>query len=151
MRLPQARAQARGRGDQDPRDAASRDVGHDAARTHTSDSGATRHDRPAGTCAARASAAASTSPRARSVMQRFTMSKSALGLSCASLLGLFAFAGCGNHYSTQEAYDICTQDEARNPGATKDSFAQCVACYEQCGSDCAPSATTPPLVYQCPD
>jgi hypothetical protein len=83
-------------------------------------------------------------------MQRFTMSKSTFGLSCASLLGLVVLAGCGSHYSTQEAYDICTSNEARNPGATKDSFAQCVACYEECGSECAPAAGTIPLVYECP-
>jgi hypothetical protein len=77
------------------------------------------------------------------------MSKSAIGLFCALLLGLPLLVGCGNHYSTQEAYDICHKNEARNPGATDASFAECVTCYEDCGSDCAPSSGMP-LSYDCP-
>ena len=79
------------------------------------------------------------------------MSKSAIGLSCALLLGLPWLVGCGSHFSTQEAYDICNKSEGRNPGATDVSFAECVACYEECGSDCAPAANTIPLTYQCPE
>jgi hypothetical protein len=63
-------------------------------------------------------------------------------------LGLLA---CGDHYSTQEAYGVCTENQSRNPtGNPPESFADCVACYEDCGSECTPTGTLP-TVYDCPD
>jgi hypothetical protein len=69
---------------------------------------------------------------------------------CQAELGLPTLGGCARHYSTQEAYDICRTSDARSPGATDESFAQCVACCEECGADCAPAGSMP-LSYVCPD
>ena len=78
------------------------------------------------------------------------MSKPAIGLFCVSLLGLPLLVGCGSHYSTQEAYDICHKTSSLSPAATDEAFAQCVACYEECGAECKQTGTLP-LTFECPE
>jgi hypothetical protein len=68
------------------------------------------------------------------------------------LLALLLVPGlaCQSHFSTQEAYDICLEDQQRNPSAfLPESFDDCVACYETCGSDCTGSGS--PIDYVCPE
>jgi hypothetical protein len=72
-----------------------------------------------------------------------------IGLGLAVALSILF--GCGDHYSTQEAYDICHEQLGRNPSAyAPETFAGCVACYEDCGAECA-STGIAPAVYQCPE
>jgi hypothetical protein len=60
-------------------------------------------------------------------------------------------AGCGDHYSTQDAYAVCEDFAARNPGNHPDpSFHDCVACYETCGDECEQLGSAPEN-YACPD
>jgi hypothetical protein len=73
----------------------------------------------------------------------------------ASFVALALAAGtplaCEDHYSTQDAYEICQDDQARNPSAFgPESFKSCVACYESCGADCEKLASAP-VEYTCPD
>ncbi|MBK6512923.1 MAG: hypothetical protein IPM79_15980 [Polyangiaceae bacterium] len=67
-------------------------------------------------------------------------------------LGLIAAAvGCQDHYSTQDAYDICNELTERNPATNPDeTFLDCVGCYETCGGDCVQSSDATEG-YLCPD
>lgn len=54
-----------------------------------------------------------------------------------------------NHYSTQEAYEVCS-DLVAPPDAegSTELLDACVSCYENCGDDCEhPRADT----FVCPD
>lgn len=67
------------------------------------------------------------------------------------LLGALALGGCQSQQTTQEAYVTCNEllgedSEAENP----DVFHDCVACHEDCGTDCNEAATSP-VTYSCPD
>ena len=66
---------------------------------------------------------------------------------------LVSAIGCIDHFSTQDAYSTCevlldgvvtTQD------ADEESFTMCVACYEDCGTDCEQSKSSPPT-FTCPN
>lgn len=62
-----------------------------------------------------------------------------------------AAAGCADHFTTQEAYNAC--NELKSIETIDDSpevFADCVACYEDCGNDCSPQGTAPET-FACPD
>lgn len=68
-----------------------------------------------------------------------------------ALAGL-GLAGCESHYTTQEAYITCNE-LLSNSAIDKDNpevFADCVACHEDCGTDCSEQATSP-ATYTCPD
>jgi hypothetical protein len=66
-------------------------------------------------------------------------------------LALTLAAGCTEHFTTQEAYAICEELQEKGPStATDASFADCVACHEDCGGECAPQGTAPET-YACPD
>ena len=67
-------------------------------------------------------------------------------LSC--IAALACIAACGG-YSTQEAYDRCEEERTVKPTVTDEAFAQCVACYEDCGNDCVAQGTSPES-YLCP-
>lgn len=68
----------------------------------------------------------------------------AITLALATLLGP---TGCDEHFSTQEAYAACEKlAESGPPADTEAGFADCVACYEDCGNACIPSAEG----YSCP-
>ena len=68
----------------------------------------------------------------------------------ASTLSL-TLAGCEDHFTTQEAYEICTQlQEENSASASPESFADCVDCHESCGSDCLLQGTAPET-YTCAD
>ncbi len=59
--------------------------------------------------------------------------------------------GCQDHFSTQEAYEVCTSLTEQNPsGVGEGTFADCVACYETCGGDCEQAGTSPET-FVCPD
>jgi hypothetical protein len=47
-------------------------------------------------------------------------------------------AGCGGHFSTQDAYTACEEllDRIDTASEGDESFNECVACFENCGDDC---------------
>lgn len=62
-----------------------------------------------------------------------------------------AFTACGGGYDTEEATDVCKrQEQGQGSCFNADVMAQCIACYEDCGTDCS-QAETCPLQYSCPD
>jgi hypothetical protein len=65
------------------------------------------------------------------------------------LIAAALLAGCGNHLSTQEANVECQQERERKPDLTDDDFAECVACFEECGNTCEAQGTSPET-YACP-
>jgi hypothetical protein len=72
------------------------------------------------------------------------------GAAFSTLAGL-ASGGCQSHYTTQEAYEACN-DLLRLSIERDDreALADCVACYEDCGTDCDQVGTTP-VTFSCPD
>jgi len=64
------------------------------------------------------------------------------------------WGACGDHDTTQEAYDTCEvilADRVDTTDGTDDEvFAACVACHENCGSDCSVEGSSPPE-FVCPD
>ncbi len=70
-------------------------------------------------------------------------------LHLAVLAALFALPACEDHFTTQDAYDVCDQLVERNPATNPpDTFLDCVACYETCGNSCTLGADG---AYGCPD
>jgi hypothetical protein len=58
--------------------------------------------------------------------------------------------GCGDQFTTQEAYAACEELIVAGPaGDPPELFAECVACHEDCGSSCERKATTPAR-FECP-
>ncbi len=66
-------------------------------------------------------------------------------------LGALGLTGCESHYTTQEAYGIC-HELISETAETDDPevFADCVACHEDCGTDCSQLGTSPES-FGCPD
>ncbi len=58
--------------------------------------------------------------------------------------------GCGGHASTQEANARCRDEQRTKNTVTDEAFAQCVACFEDCGDDCQAMGETPER-YACPE
>lgn len=80
----------------------------------------------------------------------FTLLPGALARRSAwSLIGLAlaVLPGCDN-YSTQDAYEQCELISDSTP-LTDDAFAECVACYENCGSGCGGVADGGSLDFTC--
>lgn len=78
-----------------------------------------------------------------------------LALTTGAVLPLLALlvtsAGCQDHYSTQDAYEICDTLTERNPATNPpEDFLDCVACYETCGGDCVQTGSSEDA-YTCPD
>jgi hypothetical protein len=70
-------------------------------------------------------------------------------LAALSALALFALA-CGDNYTTQEAYDACTELMNGGPSGEGDElFAACVACHEDCGAGCEMTGGSP-AEFVCP-
>lgn len=71
-----------------------------------------------------------------------------------ALLTAFACAslvyGCGDQASTQEAYAICDGLTGNVGTSSEEAFVACVACHEDCGSDCA-AVGAEAGYYACPD
>jgi len=69
------------------------------------------------------------------------------------LIGFFALAvsACGGGYDTEEATEVCQRaEQGQGSCFNADVMAQCIACYEDCGTDCT-QAETCPLQYSCDD
>ncbi|WP_437763908.1 hypothetical protein WMF27_38435 [Sorangium sp. So ce281] len=72
----------------------------------------------------------------------------------AALLSLVALAGavpgCGG-YDAEKAREVCAEHvgEATSP-ARAASYADCMDCYQECGSDCAVLESDPPQ-FACAD
>jgi len=68
-------------------------------------------------------------------------------LALVPLLGL-TFAACG--YSDEEAQSKCDLERTAKAACFDDTtYTQCVACFEECGDDCA-IAESCPVQYICP-
>jgi len=65
------------------------------------------------------------------------------------IIFLLLMVGCGDHFSTQDAYAACESLLARVTTTTDEVFADCVACHEDCGSECEQGGSTPPT-FTCP-
>ena len=66
-------------------------------------------------------------------------------------LAALAVTACSDHFTTQEAYEVCEGLTERNPATNPpESFEDCVACYESCGEECQQLGTAPED-YACPD
>lgn len=80
----------------------------------------------------------------------FTLKLLGLATTAVAVLGL-GLAGCQSHYTTQEAYDTC-HELVGETGETDDPevFSDCVACHEDCGTDCNQLGTSPES-FSCPD
>ena len=72
------------------------------------------------------------------------------------VVGLFvvaAMAASCNTFTTQEATNRCTQEQAaRASGACFDNSSQqsCITAYENCGADTIVNTSVCPLTYSCP-
>jgi hypothetical protein len=69
------------------------------------------------------------------------------------LIGFCAMLGfgCSGGYDTEEAADVCNRDQQGQSSCfNADVMAECISCFEECGSDCS-QAETCPLQYHCPD
>lgn len=65
-------------------------------------------------------------------------------------MGLFLLA-CGSRYTTQEAYDACDGLIDRIDTVEGDeTFAECVACFEDCGDECEQTEVSP-ATFACPE
>ncbi|MEZ4443339.1 MAG: hypothetical protein R3B72_29860 [Polyangiaceae bacterium] len=65
---------------------------------------------------------------------------------------LLTVSACGNHYSTQDAYVACEDLQTRVSTLTDDqTFAECVACYEDCGDECALDESAEGSPFSCPN
>jgi hypothetical protein len=63
------------------------------------------------------------------------------------LFGMAAgLAGCGG-YSADEAKDVCDLERSK-PCQTDQTYAECISCFEECGSSCAMAASCP-VQYIC--
>jgi hypothetical protein len=58
-------------------------------------------------------------------------------------------AACGDHFSTQEAYNTC--EDIQTQTSSEAAFADCVDCYERCGAECERQNVEPPDEYYCPE
>lgn len=74
-----------------------------------------------------------------------------LALATSALALLVTSTGCQDHYSTQDAYEICDTLTERNPATNPpEDFLDCVSCYETCGGDCVQTGSSDDA-YMCPD
>jgi hypothetical protein len=66
----------------------------------------------------------------------------------ALILGAPLLGACGGHLSTQDAAERCNIERANKPTVTDEAYQACIACFEDCGDDCAAAGTTPET-YRC--
>ena len=60
-----------------------------------------------------------------------------------------AALGCGSGLSREDATIRCDQEKVSKGSLfAKDTYNECLSCYETCGDDCAPVASSPPT-YKC--
>ncbi len=65
-------------------------------------------------------------------------------------LSLLALSACGDHFTTQEAYEACGELITGGPSGEGDELlAECVACHEDCGSECDITGSSP-AEFVCP-
>jgi len=63
---------------------------------------------------------------------------------------LLTAVGCGG-ISEEEARSRCTEERTANAACTTDqSYAECVACYDECGDSCL-QLDSCPVQYACPE
>lgn len=73
-------------------------------------------------------------------------------LSAAAVLVITSTAalGCGSGLSREDATIRCDQEKASKGSLfAKTTYNECLQCYELCGDECSPVASSPPT-YECP-
>jgi hypothetical protein len=66
-----------------------------------------------------------------------------------ALASALLVTGCGGSgYSTQEANEICKDEQSRSGTADEEALKLCIVCFETC-TNCTPQGTTPET-YACP-
>ena len=74
-----------------------------------------------------------------------------LGAGLSALTLAFGLAGCGDGFTTQQAYGTCRKVLPLSAEEdTPEVFADCVACHEDCGTSCNEQGTSP-TTFTCPD
>jgi hypothetical protein len=66
-----------------------------------------------------------------------------------ALASTLLVAGCGGGYSTQEANEICEEEQERKGVVDEETLKLCIVCFETC-TDCIQQGTTPET-YACPN
>jgi hypothetical protein len=66
------------------------------------------------------------------------------------ILVALGLSACGGRFSTQEAVERCDIERANKLTVTDEVYDACVACFEDCGEDCAAAGSTPET-YRCPE
>lgn len=73
-----------------------------------------------------------------------------IGAAAILVITSMAALGCGSGVSTEEATIRCDQEKAsKGMLFGKTTYQECLACFELCGNDCSPIASSPPT-YTCP-
>jgi hypothetical protein len=76
------------------------------------------------------------------------MVRRALGFAMV-MTGLFTVMGCDGGYTEAKAEERCQQEMASKAQCVTDAaYQECVACYEECGTQCLAQATCPET-YTC--
>jgi hypothetical protein len=69
-----------------------------------------------------------------------------------ALVASLVAVACGGGYETEAAQQQCNDYRARLESCIDDAvYAQCVACFEECGADCALADANCPHSFVCPD
>lgn len=73
-----------------------------------------------------------------------------VGFAAVLMITAASALGCGAGLSVEDATIRCDQEKAAKPQfVTFEAYNQCIACYQECGDDCAVAATAPSS-YTCP-
>jgi hypothetical protein len=73
-----------------------------------------------------------------------------VGIAAFLMITAAAALGCGSGLSVEDATIRCDQEKAAKAQfVTSAAYAQCIACYQECGDDCLIAATAPSS-YSCP-
>jgi hypothetical protein len=66
-----------------------------------------------------------------------------------ALTSALLVAGCGGGYSTQEANEICKEEQSRQGAVDEETLKLCIVCFEAC-TNCVLQGTSPET-YTCPE
>ncbi|MEO5726629.1 MAG: hypothetical protein ABI134_08290 [Byssovorax sp.] len=73
-----------------------------------------------------------------------------VGIAAFLMITAAAALGCGSGLSLEDATIRCDQEKVSKGSLfAKGTYDECLQCYETCGDECAPVASSPPT-YGCP-
>ena len=73
-----------------------------------------------------------------------------IGAAAVLVITSMAALGCGSGLSLEDATIRCDQEKVSKGSLFgPQTFNECLACYESCGDECSPLASSPPT-YSCP-